>query len=150
VGEGRGVAVQAVVLGLLADAHAVGWAVDAGALLNAAVHRRGWSDADVRRERGGTVELAGLMLLGLFAFSWFGVLLGMHVRSPDAMLGFGNALVFPLACLAGTFVPIEGMQAIAEPSASGTRSRPSWPPSGTRARAPSPTDRGRSNTPSWP
>ena len=98
--------------------------------MNAAVHRRGWSDADVRRERGGTVELAGLMLLGLFAFSWFGVLLGMLVRSPDAMLGFGNALVFPLAFLAGTFVPIEGMQAIPEPSAGGTRSRPSWTPSG--------------------
>lgn len=53
--------------------------------------------------------LIGLVLLGLFAFTWFGVLLGMIVRSSDAMQGVGFAVVFPLAFLAGTFVPIEGM-----------------------------------------
>ncbi|CAN5720217.1 ABC transporter permease [soil metagenome] len=60
----------------------------------------------------GAFELAGLVLLGLFAFTWFGVLLGMLIRSPDAMQGIGFAIVFPLSFLAGTFVPISGMQAI--------------------------------------
>ena len=57
-------------------------------------------------------ELAGLVLLGLFAFTWFGVLMGMLVRSSDAMQGIGFAIVFPLSFLAGTFVPISGMKAV--------------------------------------
>jgi len=57
-------------------------------------------------------ELIGLMLLGLFAFTSFGVLMGMIVRSSDAMQGIGFAIVFPLSFLAGTFVPIEGMKAV--------------------------------------
>jgi len=56
--------------------------------------------------------LVGLVLLGLVAFTWFGVLLGMLVRSSDAVQGLGFAIVFPLSFLAGTFVPIEGMSAI--------------------------------------
>jgi ABC-2 type transport system permease protein len=58
------------------------------------------------------LELIGLILLGLMAFTWFGVLLGMIVRSADAMQGVGFALVFPLSFLAGTFVPISGMKAV--------------------------------------
>jgi ABC transporter DrrB family efflux protein len=58
------------------------------------------------------VELVGLMVLGMFAFTWMGVLLGMLVRSPDAMQGVGFIVVFPLAFLAGTFVPIAGMAAV--------------------------------------
>ncbi len=61
---------------------------------------------------GGFFALLGLILLGLLAFTWFGVLMGMIVRSSDAMQGIGFALVFPLSFLAGTFVPIEGMQTI--------------------------------------
>jgi ABC transporter DrrB family efflux protein len=57
----------------------------------------------------GVVQLSGLILLGLFAFTWFGVLLGMLVRSSDAVQGLGFGILFPLAFLAGTFVPIEGM-----------------------------------------
>jgi ABC-type multidrug transport system permease subunit len=60
--------------------------------------------------RGG--ELIGLILLGLLAFTWFGVLMGMVVRSSDAMQGIGFALVFPLSFLAGTFVPISGMKVV--------------------------------------
>jgi ABC transporter DrrB family efflux protein len=60
----------------------------------------------------GFFELAGLILLGLFAFTWFGVLLGMIFRSPDAVQGLGFGVLFPLAFLAGTFVPIEGMSTI--------------------------------------
>jgi ABC-type polysaccharide/polyol phosphate export permease len=57
----------------------------------------------------GAIELIALVLLGLFAFTWFGVLLGMSVRSSDAMQGIGFAIIFPLSFLAGTFVPIAGM-----------------------------------------
>ena len=58
------------------------------------------------------VELVGLMVLGMLAFTWMGVLLGMLVRSPDAMQGVGFIVIFPLAFMAGTFVPIAGMDAV--------------------------------------
>jgi ABC-type multidrug transport system permease subunit len=58
------------------------------------------------------VELVALMVLAMFAFTWMGVLLGMLVRSPDAMQGVGFIVIFPLAFLAGTFVPIAGMDAV--------------------------------------
>jgi ABC transporter DrrB family efflux protein len=60
----------------------------------------------------GVVELVMLVLLGLSAFTWFGVLMGMIVKSSDAMQGIGFAIVFPLSFLAGTFVPISGMKTI--------------------------------------
>ena len=58
---------------------------------------------------GGFFELVGLVLLGLTAFTWFGVLLGMVFRSSDAVQGVGFSIVFPLSFLADTFVPIDGM-----------------------------------------
>lgn len=58
------------------------------------------------------VELAALMALGILAFTWCGVLLGMLVRSPDAMQGMGFIVILPLTFLAGVFVPIAGMDAI--------------------------------------
>ena len=58
------------------------------------------------------VELVALMVLAMLAFTWMGVLLGMLVRSPDAMQGVGFIVIFPLAFLAGTFVPIAGMDAV--------------------------------------
>lgn len=58
------------------------------------------------------LELLGLMALGLCAFTWAGVLMGMLVRSSDAMQGLGFAIVLPLAFLAGTFVPIKGMKEV--------------------------------------
>jgi ABC-type multidrug transport system permease subunit len=61
---------------------------------------------------GGGLELVGLMLLGLLAFTWFGVLMGMLVRNSDAMQGLGFAIVLPLSFLAGTFVPIHGMKLV--------------------------------------
>jgi ABC transporter DrrB family efflux protein len=61
---------------------------------------------------GSFFELMALIVLGLFAFTWFGVLMGMLVRSSDAMQGIGFAIVFPLSFLAGTFVPIAGMKAV--------------------------------------
>jgi ABC-2 type transport system permease protein len=61
---------------------------------------------------GHAIELVGLMVLAMLAFTWMGVLLGMLVRSPDAMQGVGFIVIFPLAFLAGTFVPIAGMDAV--------------------------------------
>jgi ABC-2 type transport system permease protein len=61
---------------------------------------------------GHGLELVGLMVLGMLAFTWTGVLFGMLVRSPDAMQGIGFIIIFPLSFLAGTFVPIAGMDAI--------------------------------------
>jgi ABC-type multidrug transport system permease subunit len=61
---------------------------------------------------GGAFELVGLILLGLFAFTSFGVLMGMLMRNADAMQGIGFAVVLPLSFLAGAFVPIAGMKAI--------------------------------------
>ncbi len=58
------------------------------------------------------IELLALMLLAVFAFTWAGVLFGMLVRSPDAMQGVGFIVIFPLSFMAGTFVPIAGMDAI--------------------------------------
>lgn len=58
------------------------------------------------------LELLGLMVLGMFAFTWAGVLLGMLVRSSDAMQGIGFIVIFPLSFMAGTFVPIAGMDAV--------------------------------------
>lgn len=61
---------------------------------------------------GRGIELVALMLLGLFAFTWFGVLMGMLIRSSDAMQGIGFATMLPLSFLAGTFVPISGMKLV--------------------------------------
>jgi ABC-2 type transport system permease protein len=54
------------------------------------------------------LTLVALTLLGLFAFTWFGVWLGMVLKTPDAMQGIGFAIMLPLSFLAGTFVPISG------------------------------------------
>jgi len=61
---------------------------------------------------GTALEWVGLMLLGIFAFTWAGAYFGMLVRSPDAMQGIGFIVIFPLAFLAGAFVPIRAMDAI--------------------------------------
>jgi ABC transporter DrrB family efflux protein len=61
---------------------------------------------------GGFFELIGLILLGLLAFTTIGVLMGMLIGSADAVQGIGFALVLPLSFLAGTFVPISGMNAV--------------------------------------
>ena len=58
------------------------------------------------------LELFGLVLLAMTAFTWVGVYFGMLVRSPDAMQGVGFIIVFPLTMMAGTFVPIKDMALI--------------------------------------
>jgi ABC-2 type transport system permease protein len=69
----------------------------------------GW---DPQLTPGHAVELVALMALAMFAFTWCGVLFGMLVRSPDAMQGMGFIIILPLTFLAGTFVPIAGMDAV--------------------------------------
>jgi ABC-type polysaccharide/polyol phosphate export permease len=59
-----------------------------------------------------TLQLVGLMLLALFAFTWFGVFVGMCFKTSDAVQGIGFSLMLPLSFLAGTFVPIEGMRLV--------------------------------------
>jgi ABC-2 type transport system permease protein len=61
---------------------------------------------------GTGLELLGLVLLAMFAFTWAGTYFGMLVRSPDAMQGVGFIIIFPLSFLAGTFVSISGMDLI--------------------------------------
>jgi ABC-type multidrug transport system permease subunit len=58
------------------------------------------------------LELVGLILLSLTAFTWIGVLFGLIVRVPDAVQGIGFVIVFPLSFMAGTFVPIAGMDPV--------------------------------------
>jgi len=55
--------------------------------------------------------LAGFALLFLFAFAmlWVGTLIGVMVRSPDAVQGFAFMVIFPLTFLANTFVPADGL-----------------------------------------
>jgi ABC transporter DrrB family efflux protein len=92
---------------------------------------------------GSGLEVAGLVLLGFVAFTWFGVLLGMLVRSSDAMQGIGFAIVFPLSFLAGTFVPIQGMKTV--PRAIGE-----WDPLSTFVAAVRQLCQGIHSTGSWP
>lgn len=54
---------------------------------------------------GGTLELIFLILLGLFAFTWFGVLMGMIIRNSDAMQGIGFAVVLPCRSWPGPSSP---------------------------------------------
>jgi ABC-2 type transport system permease protein len=53
-----------------------------------------------------------LVALTLFAFMWAGVVLGLSFRSPDAVQGVGFTVVLPLSFMAGTFVPIVGMDLV--------------------------------------
>ena len=69
----------------------------------------GW---DPHLDASRALELAGLILLGMLAFTWCGVLFGMLVRSPDAVQGAGFTVIFPLSFMAGTFVPIARMALI--------------------------------------
>ena len=92
---------------------------------------------------GDVLLLVLLILLGLFAFTWFGVLMGMIVRSSDAMQGVGFAIVLPLSFLAGTFVPIEGMDAV-------PRFIGEWDPISTLVAGIRHVSQGTDATGSWP
>jgi ABC-2 type transport system permease protein len=60
----------------------------------------------------------GGALLLLFFFSsamiWIGTYIGLKVRSPDAVMGVGFVVVFPLTFLSNAFVPINTLPTVLE------------------------------------
>ena len=92
---------------------------------------------------GGFFELIGLILLGLLAFTTIGVLMGMLIGSADAVQGIGFALVLPLSFLAGTFVPISGMNTV-------LRTFGEWNPLSAVVAAMRQVTQGTHTTGSWP
>jgi ABC-2 type transport system permease protein len=50
-----------------------------------------------------------VLLLFATAMLWLGTLLGVLVRSPDAVTGVAFITMFPLTFLANAFVPAEGL-----------------------------------------
>ncbi len=53
----------------------------------------------------------GLLVFFALAMVWVGLLVGVTVRSADAVMGVGFMVVFPLTFVASTFVPIAGLPA---------------------------------------
>jgi ABC-2 type transport system permease protein len=51
----------------------------------------------------------GLLLLFAFAMLWIGTLIGVVVRSPDAVMGIAFLFIFPLTFLSNVFVPAGGL-----------------------------------------
>ncbi len=64
-----------------------------------------------RVHRGVGHTLLGLLVLAVFliAMTWLGLLIGMLVRSPDAVPGILFPVLFPVTFLANTFVPLKGL-----------------------------------------
>jgi ABC-2 type transport system permease protein len=69
----------------------------------------GWSPD---MSAGDVVVALALVLVTLFAFMWAGAVLGLAFRSPDAVQGVGFSVMLPLTFMAGTFVPIAGMDLV--------------------------------------
>ncbi len=64
------------------------------------------------RAHAGVVKLfEGFLLLAVFssAMIWIGLWLGILVRSPDAVMGIGFIIVFPITFLSNAFVPIDSL-----------------------------------------
>jgi ABC-2 type transport system permease protein len=51
----------------------------------------------------------GVLMLFTIAMLWIGELIGVMVRSPDAVMGIGFIFVFPLTFLSNVFVPADGL-----------------------------------------
>ncbi len=67
------------------------------------------------RTHSGFLEITeGALLLLAFATAivWFGIWLGVFVRSPDAVMGIGFVLIFPLTFVSNAFVPIQSMPTV--------------------------------------
>jgi len=58
---------------------------------------------------GSTLEALALLLVFSSGIIWVGLWLGMTVRSPDAVMGVGFIVVFPLTFLSNAFVPISSL-----------------------------------------
>lgn len=55
------------------------------------------------------VEALALLLVFATAVIWLGLWLGILVRSPDAVMGVGFVVIFPVTFISNAFVPIESM-----------------------------------------
>ena len=81
----------------------------------------------------------GLLFLLAIAMIWIGTLVGVLVRSPDAVQGIAFVTVFPLTFVANTFVPVsglpEGLRQVAEYNPVSAGRRRCGPCSGTRPRS---------------
>jgi ABC transporter DrrB family efflux protein len=69
-----------------------------------------------RIHAGAPDAILGFALLLTFAFAmlWVGALLGLIVRSPDAVMGIAFAVIFPLTFLSNAFVPVDGLPQVLE------------------------------------
>ena len=63
-----------------------------------------------------------LLLAFASAMIWIGTWIGLLVRSPDAVMGVGFVVVFPLTFLSNAFVPINSLPTSCSGSRRGTRS----------------------------
>jgi len=55
------------------------------------------------------LEIAGLLMLFTFAFSWLAAIVGVFAKSVEAVQWLTFVLVFPLTFASGAFVPPESM-----------------------------------------
>ena len=64
------------------------------------------------RPDGGVVGVllgVGLMLVFSSSLSWAWTLAGVTMRSPEAVFGLGNMVMFPLTFVSNVFVPVESL-----------------------------------------
>jgi len=57
----------------------------------------------------GVVAGVGLMLVFAFSLSWAWTTVGVLMRSPEAVFGLGNMVMFPLTFVSNVFVPTESL-----------------------------------------
>jgi ABC transporter DrrB family efflux protein len=55
------------------------------------------------------LQAFALLLVFASAIIWIGLWLGILVRSPDAVMGIGFVIIFPLTFISNAFVPINSM-----------------------------------------
>ena len=60
---------------------------------------------------GDTLGAFAILLLFAFSMNWLGLLLGLVVKTPEAVQAAGMLVMFPLMFISNTFVPTEGMPA---------------------------------------
>jgi ABC transporter DrrB family efflux protein len=84
----------------------LGGMVMAIAILLGAGYLVGW-----RTHSTVPLVLEAILLVIVFATAmiWVGTFLGMLVRSPDAVMGIGFTIIFPLTFMSSAFVPIASM-----------------------------------------
>ena len=57
----------------------------------------------------GVLAGVGLMLAFSFSLSWAWTLAGVTMRSPEAVFGLGNMVMFPLTFISNVFVPVDSL-----------------------------------------